>query len=320
MTRSPLGYLGHAAGTGAQAILPLTWFTLGVSIVVCLLIAFLLWAAVRRGRGQNARTIGSTPVEHGSSGIRWIKIGLIISAVPLAVTLVWTMLTLAAIAGPPAHPQLTLDITARQWWWEVKYDSSQPAEQFTTANEIHIPVGVPVLVRLHAADVIHSFWVPRLAGKTDVIPGQTNVSWLEAKEPGRYLGQCSEFCGYQHAHMAFEVVAQPKADFDRWRASQLEPASPPNTTQQTRGQALVEYRCGLCHRVRGTDAGAVTAPDLTHVISRRTLAAGTLLNNPGNLAGWIQNPQVLKPGNQMPNQNLSAQQLSDTVAYLETLQ
>lgn len=320
MTASPLGYLGHAAGVRAQAILPLTWFTLSVSIVVCLIIGAMLWAAVRRGPRNNAGgDVASVAVERGPNGTRWISVGLAVSAVPLAITLIWTMITLAAIAGPPSNPDLVLDITARQWWWEVQYDSPQPSEQFTTANEIHIPVGARVLVRLHASDVIHSFWVPALSGKTDAIPGQTNATWIQAGAAGRYLGQCSEYCGYQHAHMAFEVVAEPQAEFDRWRASQLASAAAPSTDSQSRGQALVEYRCGLCHRVRGTDAGAVMAPDLTHVMSRRTLAAGTLLNNPGNLAGWIENPQALKPGNQMPNQFLSAKQLSDTLAYLETL-
>ena len=320
MKLSPLDYLGSAAGVRAQAILPLTWFTLVISIAVCVIIAVLLWMAVRRARPQdNTLEMRSIPLQRGDDGIRWISIGLMISAVPLAATLVWTMVTLAAIAGPPAHPGLILDVTARQWWWEVQYNSSQPPDNFVTANEIHIPVGVPVLVRLHGVDVIHSFWVPKLSGKTDVIPGQTNLSWMQADRPGRYLGQCSEYCGFQHAHMQFEVIAEPQADFDQWQIRQREQASPPVTPEQTRGLALVEYRCGLCHAVRGTDAGAISAPDLTHLMTRRTLAAGTLLNNPGNLLGWIQNPQNIKPGNLMPNQFLSAQQLSDALAYLESL-
>jgi cytochrome c oxidase subunit 2 len=321
MSHSPLGYLSDAAGTRAQAILPLTWFMLIVSIIVCVVIATLLWIAVRRGRPAPvpASAAAIAPVEAGPPGDRWISVGIIISCVPLAAALVWTMLTLAAVAGPPANPALTLDVTARQWWWDVHYDARDPASQFSTANEIHIPVGVPVLVRLHAADVIHSFWVPALSGKTDVIPGQTNLSWLQASAPGRYLGQCSEYCGFQHAHMQFEVVAESQQDFDRWRAAQLEEAAAPQTPEQTRGAALVVYRCGLCHRVRGTGAGAVFAPDLTHLMSRRTIAAGSLPNNPGTLAGWIENSQSVKPGNLMPDQYLSGQQLADTVAYLETL-
>jgi cytochrome c oxidase subunit 2 len=177
-----------------------------------------------------------------------------------------------------------------------------------------------VLVRLHAGDVIHSFWVPKLTGKTDVIPGQTNQSWMQADAAGRYLGQCSEYCGWQHAHMQFEVVAQDDADFKAWLQAQRMPAAAPDNDAATRGLEVVQNRCALCHAVRGTRAGAVSAPDLTHLMSRRTLAAGTLPNTPGSLAGWIQDPQDLKPGSLMPNQYLSAQQLSDVVAYLETLQ
>jgi cytochrome c oxidase subunit 2 len=294
-------------------------------MVVCLVIAVLLWMGVRRRRTpRDAAATGAgmadIAVERGADGMRWISIGLIISAVPLVATLVWTLFTLAAIAGPPANPKLVLDITAHQWWWEVRYRSSQPAEEFETANEIHIPVGQPVLVRLHAGDVIHSFWVPKLAGKTDVIPGQTNQSWLQTATPGRYLGQCSEFCGYQHAHMQFEVVAQTSDEFAAWQSAQRQPAAAPATDAAARGLQVVQMRCALCHRVRGTSAGATSAPDLTHLMSRRMLAAGTLANNPGNLTGWIQVPQALKPDSLMPNQNLSGEQLSNVLAYLETLQ
>jgi cytochrome c oxidase subunit 2 len=291
-----------------------------VSIVVCVVIAALLWIAVSRQRRPADTDIRSVAVECGGDGLRWIRVGLLISAVPLAATLVWTMLVLAAVTGSPANPALILDITARQWWWDVRYNGALPSDAFETANEIHIPVGRPVLVRLHTADVIHSFWVPKLTGKTDVIPGQANQSWMQADVPGRYVGQCSEFCGYQHAHMQFEVVAQSLVDFAAWRTAQRQPAAPPPNPAAARGLEMVEFRCALCHQVLGTGAGAVSAPDLTHLMSRRTLAAGTLANNPGNLADWIQDPQELKPGSLMPNQYLSAQQLSDVLAYLETLQ
>jgi cytochrome c oxidase subunit 2 len=319
MKSSPLGFL-DAAGVRAQHILPLTWFTLCVSIAVCVVIALLLWIAVRRRRMPYGIDIASVKIERGGDGLRWISVGLLLSAVPLAVTLVWTMLALAAVAGPPANPALVLDITARQWWWDVHYSGAQPADGFETANEIHIPVGQPVLVRLHAADVIHSFWVPKLTGKTDVIPGQTNQSWMQTETPGRYLGQCSEFCGYQHAHMQFEVVAQTPAEFAAWQAAQRQPATEPAAADAARGLEVVQFRCALCHAIRGTSAGAVSAPDLTHLMSRRTLAAGTLPNTAGNLVRWIQNPQDAKPESMMPNQYLSAQQLTDVLAYLETLQ
>ena len=279
-----------------------------------------LWKAIHRNRVRAGVNIAEVVPERGGNGLKWISVGLWISAVPLAVTLVWTMLVLAAVAGPPKHPALVLDITARQWWWDVHYNGALPSDGFETANEIHIPVGQPVLVRLHTADVIHSFWVPKLTGKTDMIPGQTNQSWMLAQGPGRYLGQCSEFCGYQHAHMQLEVVAESPGDFAAWQDRQRQPAAAPQDEAATRGLQMMEFRCALCHRVRGTSAGAVSAPDLTHLMTRRTLAAGSLANNPGNLVGWIQDPQDLKPGSLMPNQYLSSQQLSDVLAYLETLQ
>jgi len=319
MNGAPLGYL-EAAGPRAQTILPLTWFTLIVSIAVCVIIGVLLYVAMHRSTANGGRVeTRSVPIARGGNGLRWISVGVAVSAVPLVIALVWTLLTLSAVAGPPPHPALILEVTGHQWWWEVRYDADRPSDTFTTANEIHIPVGVPVLVRLHGGDVIHSFWVPKLTGKTDTIPGQTNVSWLQADQPGVYRGQCGEFCGFQHAHMAFDVIAEPPADFARWQAGQRQGAPAPARPEEVRGLALVEYRCGLCHQVRGTDAGAVSGPDLTHLMSRRMLAAGTLANNPGNLVGWMQDPQGIKPGTQMPEQYLSSRQLSDVLAYLETL-
>ena len=277
----PLSYLS-SAGTRADRVVPLTWYMLVVSIIVCVVIAVLLWVAVRRARPQDRGVeMSAVPIERGGNGIRWISAGLLISAAPLAIALVWTMLTLAAVAGPPARPGLVLDVTGRQWWWEVQYNGSSSTDIFETANEIHIPVGVPVLVRLHGGDVIHSFWVPQLTGKTDTIPGQINSSWIEADKPGRYLGQCTEFCGYQHAHMQFEVVAEPRAEFDQWVGNQRQSAAAPTTPEATRGLELVEYRCGLCHRVRGTEAGAISAPDLTHLMSRRDDRGGHAAQQPG---------------------------------------
>lgn len=318
MTSSPLSFL-DAAGSRANHILPLTLFTLAVSVIVCIVIAILLWMAVRRRQAPQGTGVSAVPVEQGRNGLSWISIGLAVSAIPLFVTLVWTMVSLAAIAGPPTNPALVLDITARQWWWDVRYNGPLPSDQFHTANEIHIPVGRSVLIRLHAGDVIHSFWVPKLSGKTDVIPGQINQTWMQADAAGRYLGQCSEYCGWQHAHMQFEVVAETDADFDAWLQSQREAAAIPGGDTAARGLDVVQNRCALCHQVRGTRAGALSGPDLTHLMSRRTLAAGTLANTPASLAGWIQGPQDLKPGSLMPNQDLSAQQLSDVVTYLETL-
>jgi cytochrome c oxidase subunit II len=280
----------------------------------------LLWIAASRAtaRGGAAET-SATALSADRGGAGWISIGVALSAIPLLVTLVWTMAALAHVATPPRRPEMTIDVTGRQWWWEVQYHGATPSETFASANEIHIPVGVPVAVRLHGGDVIHSFWVPKLAGKTDTIPGQTNVTWLQADAPGRYRGQCGEFCGAQHAKMGFEVVAEPIDRFERWRRAQLQTAPPPATPAQARGLALVTFRCGLCHAVRGTDAGSHAGPDLTHLMSRQTLAAAIIPNNAGSLAGWIQGPQAIKPGALMPDQKLSGPQLADVTAYLETL-
>jgi cytochrome c oxidase subunit 2 len=318
-TSIPLGYL-DAAGPRSGAIVPLTWFMLLVSVGVCVIIGVLLWQALRRAVSKGgADETRAVPVARGPEAGHWIRNGLLLSALPLLAALVWTMVTLASVSGPPYQPGLTLDVTGHQWWWEVTYAAADPSQQFTTANEIHIPVGSRVLVRLHGADVIHSFWVPKLSGKTDVIPGQTNVSWMEAREPGIFFGQCSEYCGLQHAHMALQVIAEPPEVFQRWRTAQLQDAAPPREVAAQRGLALVEYRCGLCHQVRGTTAGAHSAPDLTHLATRRTLAAGVLPNGPVALARWIENAQGTKPGNLMPNQNLAGDQLTDVIAYLETL-
>lgn len=317
---TPLSYL-DSAGPRAGTIVPLTWYMLIVSVLVCVIIAWVLLRAMRgvRGNGGDAET-RAVAVEEGPSGTHWIRNGLIASGLPLAVALVWTMVTLAAVSGPPPHPALTLDVTGHQWWWEVTYGAAQQSQIFTTANEIHIPVGERVLVRLHGADVIHSFWVPKLSGKTDMIPGQTNLSWLEAQAPGTYSGQCSEYCGAQHAHMMVQVVAQSPSDFEQWRQRQLQPAAAPTDDATRHGAELVEYRCGLCHQIRGTAAGAHYGPDLSHLAGRQTLGAGLLPNNAGTLAAWIENAHGLKPGNLMPNQNLAGEDLMDVIGYLELQQ
>ncbi len=315
--------LSYVSGSGEQNrwILPLMHFSLGLSIAVVLIIAaMVVWAAVSRSHGSALATLRQVPIERTEGGVRWIWIGVGISTVFLLVTVFWTVAVLARMGRIPAHTPVTIDITAHQWWWDAEYHELIEAGRFHTANEIHIPVGEPVRLRLASADVIHSFWVPKLGGKMDVIPGQTNITWLQANEPGRYMGQCSEFCGVDHAHMHLFVVAQPRAQFDAWRASQLRPAPKPRTLDQMRGMALVEYRCSLCHAVRGTNAAASVAPDLTHLMSRKTIAAGTLPNTIPALSGWIENPQSVKPGALMPNQALSGPQMADLRAYLETLQ
>jgi cytochrome c oxidase subunit 2 len=190
----------------------------------------------------------------------------------------------------------------------------------TTANEIHIPVGRPVRFEVVAGDVIHSFWIPELAGKTDLIPGQRNVMWLEADHPGVYRGQCAEYCGMQHSKMAMSVVADPPAAFGAWLARQRLPAASPSDPDMVAGEAVfTTSACALCHTIRGTPARGRVGPDLTHLASRRMIAAGTLPNTRGYLAGWIANPQALKPGNVMPAVPLRPTELQVLITYLQSL-
>jgi cytochrome c oxidase subunit 2 len=223
---------------------------------------------------------------------------------------------LARLDGQP----LAVTLVGHQWWWEVQYHDSVASHRLTTANEIHIPVGRPVLVTLESHDVIHSFWVPRLHGKRDLIPGYTNRIWLRADRPGAYRGQCAEFCGQQHANMALWVVAEPQAQFDAWYRAQLLPAAAPADSTRIAGQkAFLGGSCVMCHTIRGTPTGGRNGPDLTHLGSRRTLAAGTLPNTPGHLGGWVVDPQGIKPGTTMPPNNLRPDELRALIAYLEGL-
>jgi cytochrome c oxidase subunit II len=216
---------------------------------------------------------------------------------------------------------VTVKVTGHQWWWEVQYQADSPHLSFTTANEIRVPVGQPVTIELESADVIHSFWVPSLTGKMDLVTGQQNTVQFTAKTPGVYRGQCAEFCGIQHAHMAFTVTALPPDDYRRWRDHQNQGAPAPSDPLSIRGEQLFRGRgCGLCHTIRGTLAGGQLGPDLTHMASRETIAAGTLPRNTGNLAAWIADPQHIKPGNLMPKMSLRSDELIAIVHYLEQLQ
>jgi cytochrome c oxidase subunit 2 len=202
----------------------------------------------------------------------------------------------------------------------VVYEDPTASRQVTTANEIHVPVKRPVVLKVTSRDVIHSFWAPNLLGKRDLIPGYTTAIWLDVDRPGVFRGQCAEFCGLQHAHMAFDVIAQSEADFEQWLDLQRYPAAEPGSDQERRGrEVFMTARCATCHRIQGTDAQGQVAPDLTHVSGRATLAAGTLPNSRGHLAGWIANSQAIKPGNQMPPNPLSGDDLLAVTAYLEKL-
>lgn len=219
-----------------------------------------------------------------------------------------------------APSAISIAVTGHQWWWEIEYEDATPSRRLKTANEIHIPIGRPVVFKFASHDVIHSFWAPNLQGKRDLVPGISSAIWLQADRPGIYRGQCAEFCGRQHAHMAFDIVAESDADFERWLDAQRGSAREPQSEEALRGRAVFLARqCAFCHTVRGTGAYGNVGPDLTHLASRGTIAAGTLPNSRGHLAGWILNSQTIKPGNQMPPNPLEAGDLQALLAYLEEL-
>src|SRR3954447_7759166 len=215
---------------------------------------------------------------------------------------------------------LQVRVIGHQWWWELQYRDSVAQNWFTTANELHIPVGRPVALELLSTDVIHSFWPPTISQKRDLIPGKDNSLWLQADSAGVYRGQCAEYCGQQHAKMGFLVIAQRPDSFASWLAAQRDTALTPTTELARRGQEVfLASSCVMCHAIAGTPAGSRVGPDLTHLASRRTIAAGILPNTRGNLAGWILDPQKIKPGTRMPPNQVKPADLQALLAYLETL-
>lgn len=225
------------------------------------------------------------------------------------------------LRAPTGQESVRVEVIGHQWWWEVRYLDRNGRPLAITANEMHIPAGQPVEFIVRAADVIHSFWVPKLAGKIDLIPGMENRIVLQASQPGRYRGQCAEYCGVQHAHMAFWVVAEPDADFRAWIVDQQRPAIAPHNEQEVGGKAAFQaIGCAGCHSIRGTQAQGIMAPDLTHIGSRQTLGAGTMDNSEAALARWIVHNQDIKPGNKMPSfEDLDPLRARALAAYLWSL-
>jgi cytochrome c oxidase subunit 2 len=249
---------------------------------------------------------------------------LIVASSVAATVATITLFTIASyfttrMVAASGDDPLQIRVTGHQWWWEVTYIGDSTSQTFVTANEIHVPVGRPVRVHLTAADVIHSFWIPSLAGKQDLIPGRDNDITFTALRAGVYRGQCAEFCGFQHARMAVLVVAQAPDTFETWRRAQQQVARTPADDEQRQGQEVFDKSCASCHTVRGTAATGTLAPDLTHVGGRRTIAAGTLETTRGALAAWISDPQTIKPGNNMPMMPLDAEALNAVSAYVASL-
>jgi cytochrome c oxidase subunit 2 len=307
----------HSSQAGHLA--DLIWFF----VVVCGLVWIAVVAALGYVLARRRPALDHHPEE--DNPVRFRRKTMVVSALvalTVAILVIFGLTSFYTTRGIAwAKPNiLTVKVTAQQWWWQVEYQNKDASQILTTANEIHIPVGQPVTLELDAVDVIHSFWVPNLMGKQDMIPGRKNFITIQADHPGLYRGQCAEFCGLEHAKMAFLIFAEPQDKFEAWRRHGLEPAKTPGAPDRLRGMDIFVHRqCASCHTVNGTDAGGQTAPDLTHFGSRATIAAGLFHNTPQNLERWIADPQEVKPGTNMPEVPLSPTDRAALVAYLEGL-
>ena len=301
------------ASTPAQSIFDLSLFVLTITgaifVVVFTLLAYAIVRFRERGTNENrepAQVYGSTQVE-----LAWTVIPILI----VVVLFLTTARVIAAIQNR-VQPANALEVTVigHQFWWEYQY----PSLKVVTANELHIPVGEPIFLKLLSADTDHSFWVPRLGGKTDLIPNHPNSMWMDSRETGLYLGQCAQYCGTQHAKMLLRIYVQTREEFDRWIQEQKQPARIGDTISE--GQRVFEgLSCINCHTVAGTAAKGRFGPDLTHLMSRETIASGAAPNTPENLRSWIKDPSAIKPGSLMPAMGLSDPELNALTAYLETL-
>jgi cytochrome c oxidase subunit 2 len=297
-------------GTEAHKISGIWWLMCGMASAVYIVVAGFILVAAFRGRG----TVEGRPSRVRDSSFIVVG-GIIVPAVILVVLAAATVNASNNLRRPEKNP-LRVEVVGKRWWWAVTY----PDQNITTANEIHIPVGRPIEFALDSDNVIHSFWVPQLGGKLDLIPGQRNVWRAKATKAGTYRGECAEYCGIQHARMNFVVIAQTAASFDTWAIEHERPPSEPAGQLEANGQQVfMRAPCAGCHTIRGTMANGTIGPDLTDIGSRRTLAANTIPNTPGYLAGWILDAQSIKPGNLMPPISLEPKDLQALIAYLRSL-
>ena len=297
-------------GPASARIAGVWWLMLALAVAVYVVVGGLILVASRRGR-RGEGVDRALPL--GENTFIWIG-GVIVPTAILVVLAVVTVSSTAELTRAADRP-LRIEVEGFKWWWEVRY----PGTDVVTANEVHVPVGRPVELTLTTADVIHSFWVPELAGKVDMVPGQRNVLRFTADEPGEYRGQCAEYCGLQHARMAFLVIADPPQVFDAWVDRRRAPPPEPPPGPAAEGEAIFERSsCAGCHTVRGTSARGTSGPDLSDFGSRRTIGAVTVENNRGNLGGWIVDAQAAKPGNLMPPISLEPEELQALIEYLES--
>lgn len=306
----------HPASEQAQGIANLWWVMFWVAAIVFITVIIIMVIGFFRGklRGEHQLSVAASRNLVITAGM----------AIPLftILFLVGGSLTLGrSLSAEPPADALKVRITGWMWWWEIEYLDDNMEVIATTANELHIPTDQAVHLLLESGDVIHSFWVPQLNGKTDMIPGRTNVSWFTANETGTFRGQCAEFCGTQHALMSFLVIAQTPTQFQSWLDNQTSPAKPPQSLSETNGQeTFFSAQCHQCHTIRGTEAVGQNGPDLTHIASRLSIAAVTRENNRSHLGGWIANPQGIKPGAKMPQTQLNSTAFLELLDYLQGLE
>jgi cytochrome c oxidase subunit 2 len=299
-------------GPQARELAQLWWIMAAGAVVIWLFVIGCAVYATRIQPGEHRDFAGTAFIVGG---------GVALPLVVLSSLLIYSFL-LAREPVATAGNGLRIEVTGKQWWWDVRYFPPGADEPVVSANEVRLPAGQPVEVSLRSTDVIHSFWIPNLAGKTDMIPGRVNRMVIQAEAPGVFRGQCAEYCGGPHALMAFYAVAMAPADFDRWLEQEARPARSPEAELLAEGRELfLTSGCGACHTIRGIPADGQLGPDLTHVGGRVSLAAGILPNNIGTIAGWIADTQTIKPGNLMPSFNIfSGSELRALAAYLESLE
>jgi cytochrome c oxidase subunit 2 len=306
------------AGPQSGKIAILWWFFFWLlAVIFVIVMAVMLFTLTRRSHKADS----NDPERTESRLTRTVTAATAITILLLFVLLIVSVKTGKATADLGKNANLlTIEVTGNQWWWQFRYLNKNPSQVLTTANEIHVPIGRPILIQGRSNDVIHSFWAPNIHGKRDLIPSRVTTEYIQVDNPGVYRGQCAEFCGLQHAHMSFYVVAEPENEFRAWMKAQLQtPAPPTDPVLQHGQQTFLDHECVYCHQIRGTTAAGQNGPDLTHFGSRQALAAGALPNTLGNLGGWIVNPQRIKPGNHMATVAISPQDLQPLLQYLESL-
>jgi cytochrome c oxidase subunit II len=305
------GSIMDPAGPAARRIAGLWWLMLAISAVVFIIVLVLLAIAIVKGRRSADLAVDRGPAKWGEPFV--LISGVAIPSLILVGMFLVSLRDMNTLSAPEEDTAVTVEVIAHDWWWEVRY----PDAGAVTANEIHIPADEAVRVTLSTDDVIHSLWVPRLQVKIDAIEGRNNEIWLEADRPGRYRGQCAEFCGLQHANMLFWVIAEPRPDFEEWVSEQSSEAA---VTDAAGLDVFLDNSCVGCHAIRGTEAGAEVGPDLTHLASRTTIAAGILPNARADLARFVTDPQAVKPGVAMPPTQLDDNELDALLDYLESLE